>query len=321
MTDSLTAAPPAVREDVPPPLAVLEMLNGMWVARALQVAAELGLADLVADGPRPVEALAADTGTHAPTLRRLLRALATVGVFTETAAGVFAQTPRSACLGSRHPASMRNAARMFGTDWQWRSWTAFDHTVATGKPAFSHAHGGVGLLEYLEREPAARERFDAAMLDMSAFLNRAVLGTYDFAALESVVDVGGGHSTLLAEILDAHPAIEGALLELGESIPVGADAYLLNRVLHDWDDRRALEILRAVRGALGPASRVLVLEQLVEEAAPSKRAAFLDLQMLQLRGGKERTVPEFAALLARAGLTVRRLVPTPSPITILEAQA
>jgi hypothetical protein len=345
MTDTIApVAPPA--QELPPPLALLEILNGMWVARAVQVAAELGLADLLADGPRAVDALAEATGTHAPTLERLLRALCTVGVFAPAGPGAYAQTARSACLATDHPASMRNAARMFGADWQWRAWTALPEAIRTGAPAFDAAHG-LGLLDYLRgTDRAAGALFDAAMLDMSKFLNRAVVGAYPLAQGTAVTDVGGGHSTLLIDVLQQNPTATGTLVDVPEvtprarrlveaaglaercrvvegdflaAVPAGADLLVLNRVLHDWDDERALALLRSCRRAATPATRLLIVEQLLEADGASRRAAFLDLQMLVLRGGRERTAEAYAGLLGRAGFALERTLPTASPMTLLEA--
>jgi hypothetical protein len=345
MADTIAyTRPPA--DELPPPLALLEILNGMWVARAVQVAAELGIADLLTDGSRDVEDLAERTGTHGPALDRLLRALSTVGIFEPAGTGAYAQTARSACLASGHPASMRNAARMFGADWQWRAWTALPAAIGTGTPAFDAAHD-VGLLEYLRStEPEAGELFDAAMLDMSAFLNRAVVGSYALPAGAAVTDVGGGHSTLLADILCANPAATGTLVDVAPvasraraliekagvgdrcrvvegdffaEVPAGADLLVLNRVLHDWDDDRALRLLRSCRRAAGPQTRLLIVEQLLEADGVSRRAAFLDLQMLVIRGGRERTAAEYADLLSGAGFVLDQTLPTFSPMTLLEA--
>jgi hypothetical protein len=325
---------------------VLEILNGMWAARAVQVAAELGIADLLVEGPRSVDELAEATGTHAPSLARLLRALSTFGIFAAAAPGVYAQTPRSACLAGNARGSLRNAARMFGADWQWRSWTAFPSTIRTGRPAFDEAHG-VGLLEYVRSvDPDAGELFDAAMADMSSFLNRAVLDAYDFADARAITDVGGGHSTLLAEIVRAHPAVTGTLLDVPavtararalideagvgdrcqvvegdmfDAVPAGADVLLLNRVLHDWDDERALALLRSCRSATSPDGCVVIVEQLLDPEGEMRRAALLDLQMLQLRGGGERTADEYAALLGQAAFRVKRTLRTASPMCVVEA--
>jgi SAM-dependent methyltransferase len=345
MTDTIAyTKPPA--EEVPPPLALLEILNGMWVARAVQVAAELGLADLLAEGPRSVDSLAVATSTDVDALERLLRALSTVGIFAPAGPGAYAQTPRSGCLASGHPASMRNAARMFGADWQWRAWTALPDAIRSGGPAFDAAHG-VNLLDYLRgSDPAAGELFDAAMLDMSAFLNRAVVAAYQLPENAVVIDVGGGHSTLLADLLQANPSTRGILLDVAavapraralveqagvdercrveegdffSEVPAGGDLLVLNRVLHDWDDERALALLRACRRACGPDARLLIVEQLLEPDGASRRAAFTDLQMLVIRGGRERTATEYAELLERAGFVLDRILPTPSPMALLEA--
>jgi hypothetical protein len=334
----------------PPQFVVLELLSGMWVARALHVAADLGIADLLHHGPRPVGELAAVTGTDPETLHRLLRALTTVGVFSEHSHGIFAQTPASAVLETDHPNSVRAAARLFGADWQWEAWSHLQESVRAGHAAFQQSHGR-DLVDFLDDEnnQEARALFDGAMSDMSRMLNRALLTACDVTDATHVAAVSGGHSGLLQAILASHPHMRGTLVDRPSVVrrwverlavdPVRArldlieadlprevprdphsmpwDRVLLDRVLHDWDDAQALELLRRCREHLPAHGRLLLIEQLV--TADDRRVAFLDLQMLVTRGGRERSVEEYRELLAAAGLQLDKVVSTYSPMTVLEA--
>lgn len=338
------APPPPATNGAPPPFAVLEMLNGMWIARSVQVAANLKIADLLADGPRSVADLATASGTDAGALGRLLHALSTVGVFAHHNCAAYAQTPLSAALAANSALSVGAAAQLFGTPWQWNAWSQLEHSVRTGGAAFDAAHG-VDLVRYLDEvNPQAGELFDSAMAGLSGLLNRAVLAAYDFAGSARIADVSGGHSTLLLKLLEARPELTGVLLDrrsaadkfrkvaaaspaadrievvvcdYRESLPQMADTMLLNRVLHDWDDDNAARVLRACRAALKPGGRIVVVEQLLGD---DKRAAFLDLQMLVLRGGRERSLEDVKALFDRCGFTLTKTVSTASPMSVLIGQ-
>lgn len=349
VTPVLRAAPPPPAPaplGAPPPFAVLELLSGMWIARSLQVVAKLLVADLLTDGPRPVSALASACGADAGALRRLLHALSTVGIFAHQEGDAFAQTPLSAALTTGSAFSVGAAAQLFGSDWQWNAWSKLEHSVRTGAPAFDAAHG-TDLVEYLDEvNPAAGELFDSAMAGLAELLNKAVISAYDFAGSERVIDVGGGHSKLLLEILEKRPALTGMLidrrarvekfrkavadspvrgrLELAvcddcrKPLPYKADTMLLNRVLHDWDDENAARVLSASRAALQPGGRLVVIEQLLGN---DKRAAFLDLQMLVLRGGRERSAEDMEALFEQCGLVLTKTIRTASPMSVLIGEA
>lgn len=332
---------------VPPQFALLELLNGMWIARAIHIVADLGIADLLVTGPRSIGELAASSGTDAAALRRLLSALATVAIFDEVEPGRFAQSARSGFLVTGRPGSVRNAAKLFGSTWQWDSWGALLHTIRTGEPAFEKITG-VCLPRYLDEvDPAAGELFDAAMADMASFLDRAIVASFDFGSACDIVDVSGAHSQLLTHVLTACPAARGVLVDrpavasraadriatsgLAEryrvvaadylvEIPATGDLVVLNRVLHDWDDQRAIVLLNACRPALKPGGRVLIVEQVLGGGPAAKRAAFLDLQMMQLRGGAERTVDQYRELLTTSGFALVAVHETPSPMVIIEAR-
>ena len=339
MTD-LVAAPPTPRDTLQ------QLLFGYRVSQGLMVAARLGLADLLASGPQGCPALAQATGTHAPSLYRLLRLLASVGVFAEDDQHRFALTPAAAFLRSDVDGTLRHMAMHLGEESHWRSWGELLHSVRTGGPAFGHLYG-MGHFAYLARHPEEAATFDAFMVDQTAHAATAIVSAYDFAGVSTVVDVGGGRGTLLAAILTAYPALRGilfdqpqvlegarALLEASgvasrcelsggdffQAVPAGGDAYLLQQILHDWDDERAKQILERCHAALPSDGRLLIVERLIPPGNAPAPAKSVDMVMLVILGGRERTEGEYADLLAGAGFRLARVIPTRSPFSILEAQ-
>jgi hypothetical protein len=324
---------------------MLAMMRGMWTARAVQTAGELGVADLLDDGPRPVDELAEATGTHAPSLYRLMRALSAFGVFEELEGRRFAQTERSAFLSSSHPMSMRGAAKMFGSEWAWRSWAAFPHSVRTGEPAFDEVYG-TSLWDYFDNvDPEAGAVFDAAMTSVSGRLHGPIVAAYDFSVFRTLADVGGGHGHLLVAILEANPGLRGLLFDrpsavadlherlrgpeladrvdvvggsFFDAVPKGADGYLIKGVLHDWDDEPAIAILQRLREAVPADGRLLVVEHVMSRGPAFHQAVLLDLEMLKNHAGRERTEEEFRDLLARGGFTLQRVFPA-GPVSVIEA--
>ena len=253
-------------QEVPPPFVLFRMVTGYYVSRAIYVAAKLGIADLLADGARGHDELAEATGTQADSLRRVLRLLASAGVFTEEKDGKFALTPIGACLRSRVPGSMRAAALLFGSITQ-QAWGDLLHGVETGGPAFRRAFG-MEPFDYMAAHPDEAANFHAAMANFTRHIATEVAAAYDFSPFRRVVDVGGGNGALLAGILGANPTLTGIVFdlpdvaaraseqmrELGladrceivggdflEQVPGGGDAYLLKHVIHDWNDERAIE--------------------------------------------------------------------------------
>jgi O-methyltransferase domain len=327
-------------------LAVVGMLQGQRLARAVETAAELGVADLVAQGPRSIDDLAEATGSHAPSLCRLLRALSAHGLFEELGGQHFAQTPRSATLTSTHARSLRDSARMLGSEWEWRSWGAFPHSIRTGQPSFDAVYG-TSLWQYFDDvDPAAGAVFDAAMTSVSSRLTPAIVEAYDFSAFATLVDVGGGHGHLLAAVLQANPRLRGVLFDrpatvaalhddlrapgvaervevvagsFFDRVPPGADAYLVKFVLHDWDDESAGQILSRLREAVPAHGRVLVVEHVLSRGTASPDAGLLDLEMLKNHAGRERTEDEFRILLSAAGFELTHVVPA-GPLSILVAR-
>jgi hypothetical protein len=309
---------------------LLAVIRGYQRSRAVTVAAELGIADLLRDGPRDVDELAAATGTSAPALYRLLRALASIGIFSEGTGRRFELSPMGCYLCRDHPLSLDPAARMFGADYEWRAWAELAHSVRTGGNAAVHALG-CDVWEYRRRHPGHGELFDATMRTSSHADGAAVLAAHDFGRYGVVADIGGGTGAVLAEVLAAHPSVRGILFDQPHvvagadpvlraaavadrvsvvpgdffaEVPSGADAYLLARVLHDWADEDALRILRNVRAAMAPEARVLLVEAVVGPPNEDPAAKFLDLMMLVSAGGRERTEDEWRALLSAADLTL-----------------
>lgn len=333
-------------KSAPSPQETLQhLLNGYRITQILYVAAKLGLADSLADGPKTVEELAAATGAYADALYRVLRALASIGVFEETAARRFALTPLAECLQTAHPESMRAQALFFGED-SYRSWAELMYSVMTGATAFEHVFGAAHF-DYLAQHPEASAIFNRTMSESSRRSAAAITGAYDFSAAGTVVDVGGGQGMLIAAVLRANPALHGILFDqphvvasaesiLAEagvadrcariggdffaSVPPGGGIYTLRHIIHDWDDERSITILRNCAQALAPGGKVVVVERVIEAGNEASWAKFLDLQMLVMNGGRERTAEEFHRLFTAAGLTPPRILPTATDASILEGE-
>jgi hypothetical protein len=332
-------------DGIPPTVALYQKLTGAWVAQAISVVATLGVADALAGGPQGVDALAAAANADAPSLYRVLRALASTGIFAEDEDGRFRLTPQAEPLRSDAPGSVRPFAIMLGEEWNWRPWGELLHSVRTGQPAFEHAYG-TGIFQYMANQPEAAALFDAALTGRSAQDNQAVVAAYDFSVFRTVVDIGGGRGSLLATILLANPDVRGVLFEqahvipgarqyldaagLGprcelvagdffESVVAGGDAYVLKWILHDWDDERARRILERWRQGMPATGRLLVVETVIPPGNDPSSGKLTDLAMLVWTGGKERTETEFRALLAAAGFELTRVIPTRSSLSVVEA--
>ena len=344
VADTAETAPP---QAVPPSFALFQMITGKFVSRAVYAAARLRLADLLADGPRTAAELAASTGNHAPSLRRLLRALAGLGVLATVPGDEprFALTPVGELLRDT-PGSLRAMALWICDPRHDRAWDEIFHSLATGEPGFDQAYG-MPVFDHFARDPDFAAIFNDAMTSLSAATHPAVVAAYDFSGLHLLVDVGGGHGSLLAGILAANPHLSGIVYDLPqviegtrsalsaaglegrcraeggsffERVPAGADGYILSFVLHDWDDERATAILRNVRQAMSPEGRVLVVEGLIPEGGEPALSKLSDLEMLVMTsGGRERTAEEFGELFAAAGLRLTRVVPTAGAAFVLEA--
>ncbi|HVV82751.1 MAG TPA: methyltransferase [Kofleriaceae bacterium] len=325
---------------LPPQAIMMQLLLGRFVSQAIGAAATLRLADHLGDGPRSATDLAAATGAHAPSVHRLLRALASVGVFVERDPGTFANTPLSETLRDR-PGSVLPQALFFNHPVHLKAWTAIDQSVATGSCGFEHAFG-MTPWAYLGDHRDVAAVFNQAMTSISSMFAPAVAAAYDFRGLETLVDVGGGHGLLLTTILRANPSLRGVLFDLPQVVAgaqagdvadrltitggdffaevPAADAYVMKHILHDWSDDRAAAILRTIHRSARPGARLLVVESVLKPGNAPDLGKLIDLEMLVFtEGGRERDEAEFRALFASAGFALQRVVPTMSPVSVLEA--
>jgi hypothetical protein len=321
---------------------LFELAWGWLVARGIYVAAELGIADLLSNGPRTAEELAIASGAHATSLNRLLRMLAGYGVFAGDSKGRFELTPMAALLQT---GALRDMAR-FMSEADWNAYGNLLHNVRTGESAFKHVHGE-NFFDFLNARPAAIERFDRGMASFSDAENKAVAAAFDFGSFRQILDVGGGRGGLLAEILKAYPSPRGVLYDqpqviaqpdylkaagvlhrcevvggnFFERVPSGADAYVLKRIIHDWDDDSCKDILSRCRDAAAESGgRVIVIDAVLPRGNEFHYGKPLDLLMMVLNDGRERTEMEFDDLLARSGLKLLRIVPTLSIVSVVEAE-
>jgi hypothetical protein len=313
---------------------------GRVAAQALYVAAKLGVADLLKNGPKHVNELATATDAHAPSLYRVLRALASIGVFEELGNQVFALTPSAEPLRSDALNSMRDVAIFWGEDWNWQVWGKILYSVRTGKSAWSQFHGEE-VFDFFAQNQEAGRIFDRAMTSFTGVATTAVLEAYDFSGIDTLIDIAGGQGRLINRILDEYPGMQGVLFDLPHviesanvgdrlefatgdffvSVPSGGDAYIMKHIIHDWDDERAITILKNIKQAMNPGARVLVVESVIAEGNGQDFGKLLDIEMLVSPGGKERTAVEYKDLFRRAGLRLTQIVPTKSPYSVSEGVA
>jgi hypothetical protein len=324
---------------------MMQVLTGKWVSASISVVAELGIADLLAKGDKTADELADAVSAHGPSLYRVLRALASVGVFAETEGRRFTLTPLAECLRGNVPNSVREFARFIAIPAASRSWDHLMHSVKTGETGLRKAFAVNNAFDYLRTHPEEAAIFDGAMTDNSRRSAPAVAQAYDFGRFRQLVDVAGGHGLLLATILQRFPSLEGVLLDLPEvvaganktlapyglddrckiiggdffqAVPAGADAYILKHIIHDWDDERALAILRNIRKAIQPSGRLLIVEVIIAPGNEPSYGKLLDLEMLVIPGGRERTSDEYRDLFAGAGFRLAEIHQTTAPTSIIE---
>jgi hypothetical protein len=347
LTDKLVAAYliEKIMTELQPPQIMFQMLTGIWVSKSLGVIAELGIADTLEGGPKAVSAIAAETATHEDSLYRVMRLLAATGVFVELPEKTFELTPISRLLLSGNPQGMRNTVRMMTFGEHWNAWGSLLDVVRGGGIATDIAEG-CDIWEYFRKNPARAAIFDASMTDFTLGSNAAVVAAFDFSQHKRVCDVGGGHGWLVRAILEANPAMEGIvfdqdyvaeaagkmLAEAGlaarttcvggsffEAVAEGADLYMAKNIIHDWDDEKSLTILRAIRKAIPANGRLLLVEVMVGPANVPEPGKFMDVNMLAMTGGRERTAEDFAALFAASGFSLGRVIPTQSMMNLVEA--
>ena len=323
------------------------LITQYFSSRALYAAAALDVAGALAGGAKNIDELARTTGAHAPSLYRVLRVLASSGIFAEGDDGRIANTPLSELLRNDVPGSLRDLVLLFGDETSWRSWEGILHAVRTGEAPFEHVYGEK-FFDYLQGHPDTAAMFDRAMASASSSTNTAVVEAYDFSGLGTLVDVAGGVGSALCSILKATPGLRGIVFDLphvGEraqafigaqgladrcefvggsffdSVPSDAGAYFMKHILHDWGDGECAKILGACRKAMGANARLLICERIVPPGNEPSSAKLIDLHMMMTNhGGRERTEKGYRTLLATADFRVERVVPTSTPWSLIEAR-
>ncbi|MCV7088669.1 methyltransferase [Mycobacterium interjectum] len=331
----------------PPAAVMLELIMGAWVAQSITAAADLGLADALADGALSGEQLADRVGTDADALRRLMRALIGIGIFRRGSDGRYALTPLAETLRTDAPVSMAGMARWVGSPQHREHWSHLTEAIRNGNPVVPELRGQP-VFEYLADEPELGAIFNSAMTNLSAFATVPLTAAYDFSAFGTIVDVGGGHGRLLAAILQTAPDSRGVLFDLPEVVasapelfrkygvddrvrieegsffdyaPEGGDAYLLKNVIHDWPEEDALRILKNVRAAARTGARLLLCEFVIPDHDRDFHGKWVDIEMLVVAGARERTANEYGRLCDQSGFRLNRVLDTVSPLSIVEAIA
>jgi O-methyltransferase/methyltransferase family protein len=327
--------------ELPPPAQIMKFIVGKWISKPIYVAAELGIADMLAEGPKSIEELALSSQSHAPSLYRMMRALASVGIFFETDGKRFELTPMAECLKT---GAMKSVALMFNSDWSDKAWGYFMDSVKTGNTAFEKAHG-MPVSDWLVKNPRAAEVFNEANAVKAANSHRAIVDVYDFSGVNTLTDVGGGLGVLMAEILIANPLMKGVVADIPsviqdarktirsrglenrcqavecdffKEIPAGSDGYLMSHILHDWSTDQCKIILKNCHKAMKPESKLLLVEMIVPTGNQPSIAKLLDLEMLVTTGGCERTETEFKSLLESSGFKLSRTISTKESICVIE---
>ena len=327
---------------------LMQMASGFVFTAALYPVAKLRIADLLADGPLPVTDLAQKTGSNADALYRVLRLLASTGVFAESAGKMFALTPVSAFLRADAPGSMRDMVLWLGNRFHSKVWAEMSYSIETGKPAVESVYG-VPCFEAIFGDPEIAYDFNMAMTCFSRQIAPALLQAYDFTGIGTLMDVAGGHGAILCEVLSRYPGMKGILFDMTnvveeatchicslkmdhrcevvegnffDEIPAGADAYYMQHIIHDWADEPALQILANCRRALEGRKdgRLLIVDSVVPETSEPHFSKILDLEMLLMPGGRERTEREWRELFDKAGFEITRIVPMQAAESVIEAR-
>ena len=336
---------PDLAQGPPPQATLMQMSMGYAVPFLLRAAAQLCLADHLAGGARTAEQLATATSTHAPSLYRLLRTLACIGVFSEDESHRFSLTPLAEPLRSNVPGSVRTSVLSITGDLFILPWSKLRYSVQTGQGAFDKCFG-VPFFDHLTANPEEAVMFSDLMIGLNSADAAAVAAAYDFSGFSHIADIGGATGHVLATILAGHPGPRGTLFDLPhnqagaaeliaargladrisfsagsffESVPAGCDLYLLSHIIHDWSEDQCLTILGNCRRAMSPSGKLLVIEMVLTEGNAFHPGKMLDMTMLALTPGQERTEPEYRALLARANFSLTRVIPTNAPVSIVEA--
>jgi ubiquinone/menaquinone biosynthesis C-methylase UbiE len=337
---------PRQQEEPAPQLAMLQIISGFWVSRAVFVLAKLGIPDLLKANPKTADELATATDTHAPSLFRVLRALVSVGILQCDNEKRFSNTPLSETLITDAPGSLRWFTISELGQEHYPAWGNLLHSVRTGEIGFDNFYGA-DVWAYFKNNPEDAAVFNNSMSGMTAAVNDTLRSLYDFSKFNTVVDVGGGHGALITEILKSNPNTKGILFDSAEvvpgarerlaqsgvddrcetiagdffkAVPEGGDAYVMKWIIHDWNDEQATQILRNCRAKMGPDARLVIVDCVVPETNEPHFSKFIDLNMLVMTGGKERTAKEFEGLLSESGFKLLQVIPTDHPTCIIEAQ-
>lgn len=329
----------------PPAAALRQMIMGFRTTQLIYVAAKLRIADQLRSGPQHSDTLAQRSGADPQSLYRLLRALASIGIFKETGDGLFHVTPLAELLQTGVSGSLHAIALLYGDAWCWSAYGNMFHSITTGEPAFPHFHGQP-FFEYLNQHAQAAEIFNKAMTAFSDQEIDAILQAYDFSDVSTIVDIGGGHGYLITAILKANKEAQGLLFEQApvldgarnfitsmelearcelisgdffNAVPAGGDCYILKSVIHDWDDENASRILKNCRTAMTNNARLLLIERVVPAGDEPSEAKLFDINMLVMLGGCERTAEQYEHLLQGAGLHITNIIATSSALSIVEA--
>lgn len=330
----------------PSPVEVmLQMMSGFWVSRGIWIAAKLGIADLLKDGPKSAAELATATDMNADSVFRVMRMLAMVGAFEHKSDGRFANTPVSETLLSDVPGSLRYGAIAEMGEVHYEAWGNIMHSMKTGEIAFDSKFSK-NVWQYFETDPEKAQNFNRYMANNSAMVSQAIIGAYDFSSCGKLIDVGGGLGGLITAILQANPNLEGAVFDapsvvansrhflddagvggrcetIGgdffEAVPAGFDTYMMRWIIHDWNDELSIKIFKNIRQVIPPNGKLLLFEAVVPDSSEPHFSKFMDLIMLTMTGGRERTAAEYGALVEKAGFKMTRVVPTDSFMSIVES--
>jgi O-methyltransferase domain/Dimerisation domain len=332
---------------MPPDAQLMQLGMGMFVSQAIFVAAKLRIPDLLANGPQTVSQLASATSMHENSLFRVMRALASVGAFAETSDRAFVNTPMTELLRSDIPRSMRDMILWMSEGPHWAIYSHMIDSVRTGKPIWEDVHGEPVFPYLFETNKPLGDIFNRAMTSFSQVTIPAILDSYDFSTAKTVADIAGGYGHLLAAVLDKYPSINGVLFDLPQvlagapammekhgvsdrvsyvegsfldAIPVAADVYMLKHIIHDWYDDTNQTILSNIRASMPEGAKVLLIDAVIPDGNEPHFAKILDLEMLISPGGMERTAAQFKKLLSDSGFEMVRIIPTPSPVSVVEAR-
>jgi len=329
----------------PPDAIMMQLLFAPIMQQCITIATKLKIADLVAEHPQAIGDIAAKTNTNADALYRMMRLLSSAGIFIKKD-NKFELTPLAALLRSDVPDSLYSFALLMGEDWIWRNWGELMYSIETGKIAHDKVHG-MSSFEFFTSNTKAGTVFNNAMTNLSKGVVIPIVEAYNFSGVDKVADIAGGHGMLLAGILKANPKASGILFDLPsvidgaipllkeegilervelvpgdffQSIPKGADIFLMKHIIHDWDDNSSIKILKNIRSAMNDGGKVLIIEMVVPEGNEPSPSKIMDILMMIMEGGKERTEEEYRTLLKAADLKLTRIIPTKSPYSLVEAE-